>query len=156
MIWNLLLQLFLDSYNGETSRIALFPHLDCISVLQVEGHNEFWKSWTNVLHTFRHRDHLVLQGDGDTPRCQKMFRKIQFSLSSCYEGRSYLCRCSSGFLSSLVDSFQPQWEFFDCITDEWEIMTCTAVHRFWSLKHFSVVSSHKKLSLWVCFRLWSQ
>lgn len=97
-----------------------------------------------------------------------MFGNVQFSVSehaqvsvhsmwsSCREGRTYLCRCSSRFLRSLVDSFQPQWEFFVCITDKWEIMTCTAVHRFWSVKHFNVVSTHKTLSLAVWFILLSQ
>lgn len=119
-------------------------------------------------HAFRHREHLVLQTEGDTPRCQKMFGNVQFSVSehaqvsvhsmwnSCREGRTYLCRCSSRFLRSLVDSFQPQWEFFVCITDKWEIMTCTGVHRFWSVKHFNVVSTHKTLSLAVWFSLLSQ
>lgn len=39
------------------------------------------ESWTNVLHAFRHREHLVLQEEGDTPRCQKMFGNVQFSVS---------------------------------------------------------------------------
>lgn len=34
-----------------------------------------------MLDAFRHREHLVLQGEGDTPRCEKMLGNVQFSVS---------------------------------------------------------------------------
>lgn len=69
-----------------------------------------------MLDAFRHREHLVLQGEGDTPHCEKMLGNVQFSVSihtqvsvhsmwrSCCEGKSCLCRRLSGFLRILLDS----------------------------------------------------